>query len=152
MKIDNYEWRPITVQGVTFPATVMGISVLGAVLRTADEELGNWLWRLRVCCGFTKSAPAEQCARCARQAAALMLDHRAQVLDGIRENLSEYGFDPETTYRDWLLALQRIAELSAAAEGDCHWSAPVHPRDTFKSEDDVLHFLDNVSNHESGNP
>ncbi len=132
MKIDDYEWRPITFQGVTFPATLMGISVLGAVFPTAGEELGNWLWRLRVCCGFTKSAPAEQCARCARQAADLMLDHRPQVLDGICENLSEYGFDPETTCRDWLLSLQQIAELSTAAEGDCHWSAPFHPRDTFK--------------------
>ena len=152
MKIDDYEWRPITFQGVTFPATLMGISVLDSVLRIADEEMGDWLWRLRVCCGFTKSAPAEQCVRCARQAADLMLDHRAQVLDGIRENLSGYGFDPETTYRDWLTALQRIAELSAAAEGDCRWSAPTHPRDTFKSERDVLHFLDNLTNHEPEDP
>lgn len=152
MKIDDYEWRRITFHGVTFPATLMGISVLGAVLRIADEEMGDWLWRLRVCCGFTKSAPAEQCVRCARQAADLMLDHRAQVLDGIRENLSGYGFDPETTYRDWLTALQRIAELSAAAEGDCRWSAPTHPRDTFKSERDVLHFLDNLTNHEPKDP
>jgi len=81
-----------------------------------------------------------------------MLDHRQKVLDGIRENLSEYGFDPETTCRDCLAALQRIAELSAAAEGDCLWSAPSHPRDTFKSEGDVLPFLDNLTNHEPGNP
>lgn len=149
MKIDDYEWRPITFQGVMFPATLMGISILDPLLCMEDAELGDWLWRLRVCCGFTKSAPAQQCARCARQAADLMLEHRQKVLDGIRENLSGYGFDPETTYRDWIVALQRIAELSTAAEGDCHWSAPSHPRDTFKSERDVLHFLDNLTNHES---
>jgi len=37
----HYDWRPITFQGVTFPATLMGISVLDSVLRIADEELGN---------------------------------------------------------------------------------------------------------------
>jgi hypothetical protein len=47
-----------------------------------------------------------------------MLEHRQQVLDGIRERLGPHGFEPEVTYSDWLLALQRIAELSTATEGE----------------------------------
>jgi hypothetical protein len=81
----------------------------------------------------------------------LMLEQRQRVLDGIRDRLAPHGFDPETTYRDWLVALQRIAELSATAEGECLWSAPAHPRDTLKSEADVRHFIDTLSKHEPGN-
>ena len=40
MTLDDYEWRPITFQGVTFPATVMGISILEPVLDITDRELG----------------------------------------------------------------------------------------------------------------
>jgi hypothetical protein len=133
MALDDYNWRQITFQGVTFPPTLMAISILDPVL------------------GITKRAPAEQCARCARLAADLMLEHRQQVLDGIRDRLAEHGFDPETTYRDWLLALRRIAELSAAADADCVWSAPVHPRDPLKTESSVQGFVDKLTKHDPGN-
>jgi hypothetical protein len=151
MPLDDYEFRPITFQGVTFPATLMGISILEPVLGIEDKDLGDWLWRLPICCGFPKRAAAERCARCARQAADLMLEHRQRVLDGIRERLASHGFEPAATFGDWLLALQRIAELSAATEGKCVWSAPSHPRDTLKSEADVRRSVDTVSKHESGN-
>src|SRR4026207_1251479 len=107
MPIDDYEFRPITFQGVTFPATLMGISVLDSVLGTMDEDLGEWLWRLPICRGFPKHAVADRCARSARQAADLLLEQRQLVLDDIRDRLAPHGFDPETTYRDWLVALQR---------------------------------------------
>jgi hypothetical protein len=151
MALDDYNWRSITFQGVAFPATLMGISILGPVLDVSDEELGEWLWRFPICCGLPKSSPAERCARCARQAADLMLEQRQRVLDGIRERLSEHGFDPDTTYCDWLLALQRITELSAAADTECVWSAPSHSRDFLKSEADVQHFIDTLTKHEPGN-
>jgi len=147
MPINDYEFRPITFQGETFPATLMGISILEPVLDISDEDLGDWLWRLPICCGFPKKAAADRCARCARQAADLMLEHRQRVLDGIRDRLTTYGFDPEVTYHDWLLALQRIAELSAVADVECTWSAPAHPRDTFKSEADVRRFIDKLTRH-----
>ena len=76
MPLDDYEFRPITFQGVTFPATLMGISVLEPALGIEDEDLGDWLWRLPLCCGFPKQAAAERCARCARKAADIMLEHR----------------------------------------------------------------------------
>jgi hypothetical protein len=151
MPLDDSKFRPITFQGVTFPATIMGISILEPVLGITDEDLGDWLWRLPICCGFPKHAPADRCARCARQAADLMLEQRQRVLDGISERLAPQGFDPEITYRDWLLALQRIAELSNATEGDCVWSAPVHPSDSLKTEEDVRRLLDRLRNPESGN-
>jgi len=129
MPLDDYKFRPITFQGVAFPATVMGVSILIPVLDITDDDLGDWIWGLTICCGFPKHASAEGCARCARQAADLMLEQRQRVLDGISERLAPHGFDPETAYRDWLLALQCIAELSNATEGDCVWSAPTHPKD-----------------------
>jgi hypothetical protein len=129
----------------------MGISVLEPVLGITDEGLGDWLWRLPNCCGWEKRAAAERCARCSRQAADLMLEKRQQVLAGILDRLAPHGFDPETTYRDWLLALERIAELSEAADGECVWSAPSHPRDTLKSLADVQNLFDAIKNHEPGN-
>ena len=129
MPLNEQDWRPITFQGVTFPATLMGISILEPVLGITDKDFGDWLWQLPICRGVTKSAPAERCARCARQAADLLLEQRQRVLDGIRDRLTPHGFDAESTYRDWIVALQRIAELSRAASGDCSWSAPSHPKD-----------------------
>ena len=58
-----------------------------------------------------------------------MLEHRQQVLDGIRERLGPQGFDADMTFRDWIMAFQRIHDLSAGIEGDCVWSAPLHPND-----------------------
>ena len=129
MALDGREWRPITFQGVTFPATLMGVSILEPVLGITDRELGEWLWRLPICCGVEKSAPSEVCARCAERVMDLMLEHRQQVLDGIRERLGPHGFDADTTFRDWIVAFQRIQELSAGGEAHCVWSAPSHPKD-----------------------
>ena len=142
MALDDYEFRPITFPGVTFPATLMGISILEPVLGIMDEDLGDWLWRLPICCGMTKRAPADRCARCARRAADLMLEHRRRVLDGIRDRLSSHGFDAENTYRDWLLALQRIVELSLAASDDCFWSALLHPSDRNLTSADAKRLLE----------
>jgi hypothetical protein len=137
MILDEYQFRPITFQGVTFPATLMAIDILEPALGITDEDLGDWLWRLPLCCGVTKRAPAERCARCARRATDLMLDQRERVLDGIRDRLVSHGFDPESTYRDWIFALQRIVQLSMAVSGDCSWSAPMHPRDALRTRADV---------------
>jgi hypothetical protein len=137
MPIDDYHFRPITFQGETFPASLMGISILEPVLGITDEDLGDWLWRLPICCGFPKRAAADRCARYARQAVELMLEQRQRVLEGIRDRLAPHGFDPETTYHEWQIALKRIADLSAGANGECTCSAPAHPRDTLKSEADV---------------
>jgi hypothetical protein len=156
MAFDDYTFRPITFQGVTFPATLMGISILEPVLGITDEEVADWLWRLPICCGVTKSAPADRCARCARRTSDLMLEHRQRVLDGIRDRLTSYGFDAESTYRDWLLALQRIVELSIAAGVDCFWSAPMHPSDRYKTAADANRLIDAIDRtgtdlHETGN-
>ena len=129
MPLDEKEWRPIKFQGVTFPATLMGCSILEPVLGIRDREFIDWVWGLRTCCGRERSAPAEFCARLAQRTADLMLEHRQQVLDGIRERLGPHGFDADTTYRDWLTAFQHIASLSASTESDCVWSAPSHPVD-----------------------
>ena len=152
MAFDDYNFRPITFQGVTFPATLMGVSVLVSVFDIAnDDYLGDWLWRLSTCRGVSKHAPAERCAKCARQTVDLLLEHHQAVLDYVRKNLVSYGFDPEETYRDWLLAFQKITELSSAAEGDCTWSAPFHPRDPDKTPAELaraakrfLDYLDNI--------
>jgi hypothetical protein len=134
----------------------MGISILEPVLGITDEELGGWLWKLPICKGVAKSAPAENCAHCAQQAADLMLEHREQILEGIRHRLAPYGFDPEVTYRDWIAALQRIVELSRAVNGDCVWSAPAHPNDQFQTQDDVQRLLEAIQkaradlNHQQG--
>jgi hypothetical protein len=142
MAINDYDWRPITFQGVTFPATFMAISILEPVLDLHDEDFGSWLWRLTICRGVTKSAPAERCARCAQKAIDLMLEHRALVLEGIRDRCGSDGFDPEETYRDWITSLQRIVELSSESDGECIWSAPLHPRDDPQSAAKMLAALD----------
>ena|SRR5947209_2380690 len=129
MAFDDYEFRPITFQGVTLPATLMGASILEPVLAIKDHEFIDWVWGLRICCGRERSAPAEFCARLAQRSVDLMLEHRQQVLDGICERLGPHGFDPETTFRDWIVAFQRIHALSAGVQGDCVWSTPSHPKD-----------------------
>ena len=129
MTLDEREWRPITFQGVTFPATLMAISILEPVLGIKDHEFIDWVWGLRVCCGRKRSAPAEFCARMAHSTVDLMLENRQRVLDGIRERLGPHGFDADATFRDWIAASQQIHRLSAGAEGDCVWSAPSHPKD-----------------------
>ena len=129
MTLDEREWRPITFQGVKFPATLMGVSILEPVLGIKDHEFIDWVWGLRVCCGRERSAPAEFCARLAQRSVDLMLEHRQQVLDGIRERLGPHGFDADMTFRDWILAFEGIRDLSAGIAGDCVWSAPSHPED-----------------------
>jgi hypothetical protein len=129
MALDDYTWRPITFEGVTFPATLMGVSILEPVLGITDRELIDWVWGLR-CAGPTqRSAPAQVCARCAQKSVDLMLEHRQRVLDGIRDRLGPHGFDADITYRDWIMAFQRIGSLSGSAKGECVWSAPSHPKD-----------------------
>jgi hypothetical protein len=143
MAFSDYDWRPITFQGVTFPATLMGASTLQPALDIKDEEFGSWLWHLTTCRGVTKSAPAEKCARCAQKAVNLMLEHRLRVLDGIRDCLASHGFEPEATYRDWIAAFQRIAELSRVSDGsECVWSAPSHPLDDRRSAAEFLGALE----------
>jgi len=129
MALNDYDWRPITFQGVTFPPTLMAASTLVSVLDIDDEDFGSWLWRLTICRGVTKSAPPERCVRCAQKAVDLMLEHRQRVLDGIRDCLVSHGFNPEATYSDWIAAFQRIVELSRVSDGECVWSAPLHERD-----------------------
>jgi hypothetical protein len=146
MKFDDRTWRPITFQGMEFPVSLMAISVLGPILDVADPELADWLWHFPICCGLAQSAPAEICARCARQCVELMEENRRHVLDGIRTRLAANGFDPQTTYLEWLYALQRIAQISAKTAGDCFWSAPINPGDPLQSAADMTRFLDNFEN------
>ncbi len=129
MAFDDREFRPITFQGIQFPATLMGVSILEPVLGIRDREFIDWVWGLRICSGRERNAPAEFCARMAQRTMDLMLEHRQHVLDGIRERLGPHDFDADTTFRDWILAFQRIQILSAGLEGDCVWSAPSHPKD-----------------------
>jgi hypothetical protein len=109
MPIDEQEWRPITFQGVTFPATLMGVSILEPVLGIDDSELFDWVWRLSCCRGIKKSAPAKVCVSCARKIVDLMLENRQRVLDCIRDRLGPHGFDADTTYRDWSWPFNALA-------------------------------------------
>ena len=104
------------------------------VLDIEEEELGEWLWRLPICKGVTKRAPAERCARCAMQTVDLMIEMRQAVLEGIADRLAEFGFDPESTYREWIHSLLRIAALSEKEDGDCMWSSPAHEMDRYVGE------------------
>ena len=140
--LDDGDWRVITFQGEMFPPSLMGISILEAVLDIEEEELGDWLWRLPICKGCTKTAAAERCARCATDAMNLMLERRPKVLEGIAERLADQGFDPEITYREWIVSLQHIAELSARAEECCEWSAPRHATDASAAE--AKQFMDYI--------
>jgi hypothetical protein len=141
-QLNDSDWRPITFQGVTFPPTLMAISVLEPILDLNDEEFGSWLWRFTICRGVTKSAPADRCARCAQKAIDLMLEHRQRILDGIRARCGPLGFDPEQTYCDWITSLHRIVELSRASGDECVWSAPSHPHDDPQSAAKILAALE----------
>jgi len=118
----------------------MGVSVLEPVLGIKDRDFIDWVWGLRACCGREQSAPAEFCARLAQRTADLMLTHRQQVLDGVRERLGPHGFEADATFRDWIMAFHRIHTLSAGIDGDCVWSAPSHPKD-MKLADCQLSFI-----------
>jgi hypothetical protein len=139
MTLDDYNWRPITFQGITFSPALMAISALDPILEM-DDELGEWLWRFPVCCGIRKSAPADRCEKCARQTIDLMLQHRVRVLEGIRKQLGEFGFEAEATYHEWITALSQIESLSKVAVEECSWSAPSHPRDPLRNQADFERF------------
>ena len=141
MTLDPKIWRPITFQGVTFPATLMGSSILESIFGIDDDDLAGWLMRLTVCRGITKDAPSKRCIRCAERLLNLMLEQRQRVLDGIQDCLVPHGFDVEETYRDWIMAFQQIIKLSKATDGDCLWSAPMHPDDRYKTAADVERFM-----------
>jgi hypothetical protein len=152
MAFDQQDNRPITFQSVTFPATLMGASVLDPVLDITDDELADWLLRFTTCRGVTKRAPSETCARCAQRLIDLMLEQRQRVLDGIRDRLVPHGFEVEDTYRDWIMAFQQIVKLSTAANGDCVWSAPLHPDDRLRSSADAERFVRRLTGNDlSGN-
>jgi len=142
MPLNDYDYRPITFEGETFPPTLMAISILEPMLDLHDEEIGDWLWRLPICCGVTKRAPAERCARYAQRAVDLMLEQRERVLAGIRDRLATDGFDPDVTYADWITALHRIVQLSRASDGECVWSAPAHTKDPARSSSDWKQLMD----------
>jgi hypothetical protein len=142
--LEGSDWRPITFEGVTFPPTLMGISVLASIFGSVaaeDEELGGWLHSLRMCCGVSRRAPAVVCHGCATRARALMLEHRAEVVAGITRQLGPHGWDADATFRAWLAAMERIAELAAIAEGDCTWSAPGHASDPLGTPEKQAKFL-----------
>jgi len=70
-----------------------------------------------------------------------MLEQRQHVLDGIRDCLASYGFKTEEPYRDWIMAFQQIVKLSKETDGDCLWSAPLHPDDPYKTAADAVRFI-----------
>ena len=128
--INDYEWRPITFQGVLFPPELMAITVVECLFENEDEKLSEWLWRIRTCCGCTRSADAKWCADSARKVINLLLDNPERARAKIVEVGSNDGFEPEKTYQSWLSSMARIAALAdLAAEGECSWSAPSHPLD-----------------------
>jgi hypothetical protein len=130
MSLNEKDWRPITFQGVTFPATLMGIDILlHFFVEENDEDLMEWLMRLSICRGCTKDAPAERCVRCAQQLLDFMLANRQRVLDEIQDCLVPHGFEVEGAYRDWIHAVQLIVKISSSTKGNCFWSAPEHPDD-----------------------
>jgi hypothetical protein len=155
MPLDDFEFRPITFQGVRFPPTLMGIAVLAPVLGAKDRELAAWLTGLPACRGFTRKAPAEYCARCARLAMERMRELRWLVIAELRAQLEPRGIHPEAAYLDWMQSLQRIADLSAAAREICVWSAPWHPRDSQEAEAATVRWIEARSRQEpdtGGNP
>lgn len=122
-------WRPIIFEGEVFPPTLMGISVLGYLFPGKPEDLIDWHDSIRDC----RPSDLQQCHAFALRSYALMLEHRQAVLDGITKRLGEHGFDAEITYRDWLTALSRIAELSAGRTGDCNISCINYAQDYIKA-------------------
>jgi hypothetical protein len=143
-KFDHNEWRPITFEGTTFPPTLMGISVLGSILPEEDDELEDWLRAIRHCSGVTKRATAEQCRACADRAMHRMTEHREAVLAGIEERLGPHGFDATTTFRDWMDALRRIAEIAGGSRSACEWSAPGYASDPLGTPEKRQRFLDSL--------
>ena len=121
-------WRPIIFEGEAFPPTLMGISVLGYLFPGEPDDLIDWHDSIRDC----RPTDLQQCRAFALRSYALMLEHRQAVLDGITERLTPHGFDVEITYRDWLTALSRIAELFAGRGGDCDISCTNYSQDYFE--------------------
>jgi len=122
--LDSKLWWPIVFESHTFPPTLMGISILTSLPGHLTPSAERWILELAACAEVRRKAPAKDCETHARDAMDFMLDHRAAVLEAITKNLGTYGFEAPTTYRDWMMALQAIAETAAASKGDCYWAAP----------------------------
>jgi len=85
----DYDFRPITFEGVQLAPSVMGISVLEPIIDEMNDRTGEWIWRLPICCGVTKSAGASLCYEASTDALNLMLEHRALVLIEISERFPD---------------------------------------------------------------
>ncbi len=127
---NSENWWTIVFENVRFPPTVMGISVLtSAPVTGLEPHLRDWLLNFSTCRGVTRKAPAEECEANAKALMDFLLEHRSSVLAGIAANLGTHGFEPESTFRDWFQAMQRIAEISETMVGHCAWSAPFGGRE-----------------------
>ena len=123
-KLNTANWRPILFEGAEFPPTVMAIALLGSALGSKDRDLQQWLAAFADCRGLAKSAHSLDCFQFATRARDLALEHRDALLAAIVRELGSEGFEPMTTYRDWMNALQQIIEIAARTEDDCEWRAP----------------------------
>lgn len=140
-RLDEYEWREITFEGETFPATSMGISIVEPAMDLPETDLGSWLWSLSICKGSTKSSSRDECMQHSGDALNIFLERRSELLAAISERPSPFGFSPEETDRDWVLSMQRIHELSKGTIDTCSWSAPSHHRDDPNYGKTLLKFL-----------
>ena len=138
----DYDFRPITFEGVQLAPSVMGISVLEPIIDEMNDRTGEWIWRLPICCGVTKSAGARLCYEASTDALNLMLEHRALVLIEIAERFPDAPFSAEQAYEEWATALASIQKVSAGREDTCEWSAPSHSDDPIQTAEDAERFRD----------
>ena len=86
------DFRPITFEGVQLAPSVMGISVLEPIIDEMNDRTGDWIWRLPICSGVTKSADAILCHEASTDALNLMLENRVLVLSEISERFPDAPF------------------------------------------------------------
>lgn len=66
-----------------------------------------------------------------------MLEHRDVVLAGIADRCGS-DFEPLSTFSDWFLALQQIADIAARITGECEWSSPSLPGEREKMSEQIM--------------
>ena len=138
----DYDFRPITFEGIQLEPSVMGISVLEPIIDEMDDRTAEWIWRLPICCGVTKSVDASLCHEASTDALNLMLEHRAVVISEIAARFPDAPFSAEQAYEEWATALTSIQRVSADREDSCEWSAPSHPDDPIQTAKDAERVLE----------
>jgi hypothetical protein len=126
------------------PPEVMGVDIIENVTKDLPEPVADWLWRLPICMGVRKSCASSVVIECCSSASDFILDHKDEVIKGIREHMPKY--QPEDVFGKWLYAFSTMRSI-ARTRDECRWIAEgkeLTPAEKNRLAKKMLAFIDTL--------